>query len=219
MEKNYYKILQIDRNASPEIIEKAYKTLAKKYHPDLQSENNKEKYEEIFKVINEAYQTLSDPSLKASYDKSLSDNEISRDKYDMLYRQNQELKSELNDLQSQREVYSSKSSYNPISSSLSDNSQSPKRYTRNLEYERQIKESIQKAYNDAYIQDLKNRGYKIKYERTPLEYLKNIISVLIVLFLLFLIFQIPFVKKYFINLYNSNPAFKMIIDIISAFFK
>ena len=114
MEKNYYKILQIDRNASPEIIEKAYKTLAKKYHPDLQSENNKEKYEEIFKVINEAYQTLSDPSLKASYDKSLFDNEISRDKYDMLYRQNQELKSELNDLQSQREVYSSKSSYNPI---------------------------------------------------------------------------------------------------------
>ena len=36
MEKNYYNILEVNKNASPEIIEKAYKTLVKKYHPDLQ---------------------------------------------------------------------------------------------------------------------------------------------------------------------------------------
>ena len=34
--KNYYEILEVDKNASEEVIEKAYKTLAKKYHPDLQ---------------------------------------------------------------------------------------------------------------------------------------------------------------------------------------
>lgn len=38
MEKNYYEILEVDKNASPEIIKKAYSTLAKKYHPDLQPE-------------------------------------------------------------------------------------------------------------------------------------------------------------------------------------
>lgn len=39
--KNYYEILEVDRNASKEIIEKAYKTLAKKYHPDVQEQNQK----------------------------------------------------------------------------------------------------------------------------------------------------------------------------------
>ena len=41
MDKNYYKILEIDQDASEEIIEKAYKTLVKKYHPDLQDETQK----------------------------------------------------------------------------------------------------------------------------------------------------------------------------------
>ena len=43
MKENYYDILQVNMNASPEIIEKAYKTLAKKYHPDLQKEEDKQK--------------------------------------------------------------------------------------------------------------------------------------------------------------------------------
>ena len=47
--KNYYEILEIDRNASKEIIEKAYKTLAKKYHPDVQEQNQKKIAEEKMK--------------------------------------------------------------------------------------------------------------------------------------------------------------------------
>ena len=54
MEQNYYEILEVNKNASPEIIEKAYKTLVKKYHPDLQQDENKNKYEEKIKKINEA---------------------------------------------------------------------------------------------------------------------------------------------------------------------
>ena len=62
MNKNYYDILQINRNASPEIIEKAYKTLAKKYHPDLQVDDfNKKISEDMLKQINEAYEILSNP--------------------------------------------------------------------------------------------------------------------------------------------------------------
>ena len=61
MEENYYDILEINKNASPEIIEKAYKTLIKKYHPDLQKNDLKIKYEEKIKKINESYDVLSDP--------------------------------------------------------------------------------------------------------------------------------------------------------------
>ena len=49
--KNYYEILEVDRNASKEIIEKAYKTLAKKYHPDVQEQNQKKIAEEKMKLI------------------------------------------------------------------------------------------------------------------------------------------------------------------------
>ena len=47
--KNYYEILEVDSKASPEVIEKAYKTLVKKYHPDLQNAINKNEYEEKMK--------------------------------------------------------------------------------------------------------------------------------------------------------------------------
>ena len=44
MEQNYYDILEVNKNASSEIIEKAYKTLVKKYHPDLQENDLKIKF-------------------------------------------------------------------------------------------------------------------------------------------------------------------------------
>ena len=53
MYKNYYKILEVDSSASPEVIEKAYKALAKKYHPDLQEESQKKSAGEKLKEINE----------------------------------------------------------------------------------------------------------------------------------------------------------------------
>ena len=59
MKKNYYDILEVNKNASPEIIEKAYKVLVKKYHPDLQEPDKKAFFEQKLKDINEAYDTLS----------------------------------------------------------------------------------------------------------------------------------------------------------------
>ena len=67
--KNYYKILGLESNkVSNEQIKLAYRELAKKYHPDMNSNVNRDEYEEIFKDINEAYRTLSDPKLKRRYD-------------------------------------------------------------------------------------------------------------------------------------------------------
>ena len=64
--RDYYEVLGLNKSASEEDIKKAYKSLAKKYHPDL-NPNNPEA-EEKFKEINEAYGVLSDADKKAKYD-------------------------------------------------------------------------------------------------------------------------------------------------------
>lgn len=62
---NYYDILGIDKTATQAEIKKAFYSLAKKYHPDVNKEANAE---EKFKKINEAYQTLSDNDKRTIYD-------------------------------------------------------------------------------------------------------------------------------------------------------
>jgi curved DNA-binding protein CbpA len=64
--ENFYEILGIPRTADPSTIRAAYKRLAMEYHPDVNPQ--KPGAEEMFKKINEAYHTLSDPAKKLNYD-------------------------------------------------------------------------------------------------------------------------------------------------------
>ena len=70
MDTNYYEVLELDKNASHDDIKKAYRKLARKYHPDKNPENPET--EEKFKEISKAYEILKDPIQKREYDDTIT---------------------------------------------------------------------------------------------------------------------------------------------------
>ena len=71
MERDYYKILEVERDASTEKIKQSYRRQSLKWHPD--KNNGSKESEDMFKLIAEAYSVLSDPGSREAYDASLSE--------------------------------------------------------------------------------------------------------------------------------------------------
>jgi DnaJ-class molecular chaperone len=67
-ERDYYHTLGLARSASADEIKKAYRRLARQYHPDLHSGAKKAEMEKKFKEVNEAHEVLSDPDKRKKYD-------------------------------------------------------------------------------------------------------------------------------------------------------
>ena len=195
MNKNYYDILQVNKNASPEVIEKVYKILAKKYHPDLQPDSNKQASEIIFKEINEAYETLSDPEKRKHYDESLNQLVVSREEFNKLYNENQLLKQKLYELNANHS-YTNTMNYNQFN--FNHTSAPEEEY-----FEEEVEKARQQAYEDSYIQDLKDRGYKIKYEKGFIDYLKGFIAIIITICIVFILYNIPFIKSLLMYIFTA----------------
>lgn len=219
MEKNYYEILEVDKKASPELIKKSYNILAKRYHPDLQETNQKQTAEEKFKLINEAYEILSNEEKRKQYDFELYQKEIANNKItDELLNENIILKNELRNLK-QNPNLTSQNYIKPNMQTDTEYSYNEQNYNNQIKYQQELQKAREKAYYDAYIQDLKNRGYKIKYKKTPKDYLKSFISLVCTFIILFILCQIPFVKNIFVNMYYKNIVVQYIVNFLINLFQ
>lgn len=70
MSADHYRTLQVSRDADPEVIEKAYRVLARRYHPDTAA-GSPERAHGRMVALNRAYATLRDPAARAAYDATL----------------------------------------------------------------------------------------------------------------------------------------------------
>ena len=211
---NYYEILEVNENASIEVIDKAYRVLAKKYHPDVY-EGDKKQAEAMMQKLNEAYDVLSDENKRSNYDAILKrKKQIELEKSITENKKNSSIDSQnFNNINSQNETdtpLNNPAKYNKekfvVDTTYMDEKQ-----------KRKIKKKLQERYIEAYDNYLRSRGYKLRYKWTPKRILKAILIVAFSILILTLIFFLPPVHNYFISVYESNPIFKMTVDLISSF--
>jgi curved DNA-binding protein CbpA len=69
---DHYTILQVSRDAEPEVIDRAYRALSLKYHPDVVVDGERESAHRRMQRINLAYAVLSDPKRRRDYDRTLA---------------------------------------------------------------------------------------------------------------------------------------------------
>ena len=210
--KDYYELLEVSQNASDEVIARAYKVLAKKYHPDMNPEN-KEEAEEKFKEISEAYEILSDADKKREYDIKL------------VYEKNKKAESNTTSYSANATQRSNVENSNDISKVDVYEVDSPLRVDINKidEILREHENAVERAYNDAYINALKNMGYEIKYQKTFKEkmrgFLRILTFILILAIILFVAFQIPPVREKFKEIYYSIPFLDRFLNAIKSNFR
>ena len=198
--KDYYEILEVNKSASPEVIDRVYKVLAKRYHPDLQKGPNAEEAEEKFKEVSEAYEILSDEEKRKKYDEELQSLEDSQkasvidvSEYVKLRNYCGQLENELSTLQN---------TSNHVVPTSPDDTDDNFQEAQNKAYQ----DAMNKAYHDTYINSLKSMGYKIKYKKTLKERFKDfiafVLTIIIIAIIAFIIWHIPTLKERFLDLFT-----------------
>lgn len=221
--KNYFEILEVDVYASDEIINRAFKLLAKRYHPDTQHEDKKQWAEEQFKLLNEAYEVLSDKSKRDEYIKKL---EFERDdKINSLLIQNADLEIQVEDLQRElddlKNFYGANQNYSSYNSTASSNFKVNENFNKNFS---QNMYNNQDLYNNNSIPNYTNTSRV--YTEEPVYYesyyhpiknkLKNLLAFLItlgvIIFTSIVIWNIPYTRSILEKLYQENSVIRMIIN-------
>ena len=197
---NYYEILEVSEKASKEVIEKAYKALAKKYHPDLNHANPSEA-ESKMKELNEAYSILIDDTKRANFDRILS---------------------------KKRELENRKARFDNLEYSKTQPAQSSQNTSNNFyintrdmdeKTKKKLQNKLQERYLEAYDAYLRERGYKLKYKWTFKRIAKAVIAFLCIILIFIILFFIPPIHNLCLDLYENNFVIQILVDSISSFFQ
>ena len=217
--KDLYEILEVSPKASGEVIEKAYKVLAKKYHPDLQT-NSQQKVvcEQKMKQLNEAYEILGDEEKRKQYDEKRRIEEEKRKTQQKQETSRQEQKSQ----PTQENTYAQKEQ--PQSpESIYDVYGQAKYYKEKLKQEakrqKQMNDRAQSAYEYAYEKYLKSLGFKVKKKWTWRRIKDFIKAILIMLLIILAIWLFPPTREWMISFYEQNVIVKALVDFIIHFFQ
>lgn len=229
MNTTLYEILEVSENASKEVIEKAYKVLAKKYHPDLQTPEDKQMAEQKMKQINEAYDILSDDVKKRAYDEKLkSQREAERQ---------EKVNNQSNIYDSSNESNARYTDYTPYNQTSPDNNSSydkqgmspeeqkyrekqRRRYEEELrKQQEQMQRNMQEQYENAYYNYLRSLGYRIKEQWTWEKTKRLVLALLIMAGILFILWVFPPTHQLMVNIYEGNALIKIIVDIVVGIFK
>ena len=213
-----YDVLEVSNKASKEVIEKAYKTLAKRYHPDLQESSNRKSAEEKMKKINDAYSVLSDDAKREEYDRSL------QEEMERLQREKQQSEN-----QKRREQQTA-------NEAPRNNQQTIKNKYNNEEFnwieyynrltrreQRKVKKHIERdarnEYRNLYENYFRSLGYRVPHKWT-LKEVKMFFLVIITIIILFIIlWLVPVSHDWMVNLYNSNVFVLIIVNLFIGIMK
>lgn len=191
--ENLYELLEVSEKASQEIIEKAYKTLAKKWHPDLQGGSNKALAEEKMKKINNAYSILSDENKRKEYDAKLEE-------------ERERLSEPQEEIKYQEDEPNQEYGFENLSRK------------EQARLKRKIEKNANEEYRKLYEDYFRSLGYKVPHRITWKEVKATIKVILIFCAILGLLWLMPFSRNWMISLYNENIVIKLIVDIIRGIF-
>lgn len=187
---NLYEILEVSEKASKEVIDKAYHVLAKKYHPDLQQGEAKQKAEEKMKQINAAYEILGNDEKRKEYDAKLEEKRLEERQ---ISKQRQQEEIQYKQEQKQQTINEEDYEYNNA---------------------KKLQEEMNRAYANAYNNYLRSLGYKVREPWTFKKFI-NLLKVLGILAIAILIIWIfPPTHKMLVDLYTNNNVIKAIINVL-----
>ena len=187
---NLYELLEVSEKASKEVIEKAYKVLAKRYHPDLQEEKDKKQAEEKMKQINEAYTILIDDEKRKAYDIEL--NAKRQEEIQRKMQENTKVNNEITRVE--QEAFNDFQNAN-----MKRQKEEQDKINRKLEEEQKsnmekLQADLQRTYSNAYNNYLRSLGYKIK-EPWTLKRFIELMKVLIILAVIIIFILLFSIKK------------------------
>ena len=203
--KTLYDDLEVSKTASKEVIEKTYKVLAKKYHPDLQdTPEAKKKAQEKMVKINAAYEVLGDEQKKKEYDQELE----AKEQEEILKKQAAQNNNSNVQNVAQKAVNNFNNAVQSVYTTVDQKTVEDIR--------RQAYVDAQNDYNRAYVNRYYTTFQKIRYYWNYKKTLKLLLAIGIINAIVAILFLVPNIRSGMINFYETSKILKIFINLIEV---